>query len=283
MYLKRLLCELVFFSFAFSLNAQEVKELKNVKLNSGVVISGYITNSVDGGVSVTTVDGDQLWYSPTEVESIVDDPTVIEARRKAEAEEKARLEVEKKIAKEEAKAAKRAVKDAIKMKEKGLQLMVEFGYGNTPDKSDNFIEISLIPCYRFTPNLLIGIGLGYRKTDWRTSWDDFDCVFGEGLSINAKLLYNFSSRRCTPFVCLDGGYSLMTMHFEGFQGYHHSETASSIDAFFVDFDLGYMFRNRKGSGFVLALTALYSPAPKGIHGIPIYDSIRPGIKLGWTF
>ena len=273
--MRKYICLLVLCFASICAMAQETRELKHVRLRSGLNVTGYVTNNADGSISVTTVDGDQLWYSPAEVQSVQDDPSVVEARRKAEAK-----------AKEEAEAEKRARKDAIQIKNKGFQLMAELGYGNA---SDNFagnwdpcwlvyfsecIDIFLVPCYRFNEKLLAGVGVGYKETGWHINDGQYDYVFGCGLALSAKLLYNFKSNRFTPYVSMDAGYSLMTMYLQGYM--MDSAPASSRDAYYMECDLGYMFR----SGLNLALTVFYSPAPKGIHGVYIENASRPGIKMG---
>lgn len=175
--MRKFLC--VIFALCFvslGLVAQDVKDLKNVKLKSGITITGYVKNDTDGSIIVTTPDGDQLWYSSAEIQSITDDPSAIEARKKEEenvkkeaelqkAREKAEQqkaleeaeqqrkmieaeqqriikETEERKAKEqaEAKAAKRALRESVQMKNDGFQLMVEYDLGLASNNRSTSIE-----------------------------------------------------------------------------------------------------------------------------------------------
>ena len=319
--MKKNICLLVLCIASLCVVAQETKELKQVKLKSGISISGYVTNNTDGSISVTTVDGDQLWYSTSELESITDDPSVIEARRKAEAETKARAEEEKRKAQEEeelakakakadAAAAKTAKREAIKMKEKGVQFMVEFGYGVASNIYNYFdidsklgTKVSFISCYRFNKHLLTGIGIGYKKVGWNINspfylaqdyiYHRYDYSIGEGPSIFAKIAYNFKAKRVTPYIGMNAGYSLLnTLELYGktngwykydWCGDPYQESVHSIDSFFFEGDMGLMFRTRKGSGLNLGLSLTYSLAPSSVHGIKMNNALIIGAIAGWTF
>ena len=137
--MRKCFCLLVLCFVSICAMAQETRELKHVRLRSGLNVTGYVTNNADGSISVTTVDGDQLWYSSAEVRSI-DKPAEIEAQRKAEAKRDKRSD------------------GGSTMKEKGFQfnLEAEFAEG---DVVKRFLKVS--PCYRFSKNILAGIEIGY--------------------------------------------------------------------------------------------------------------------------
>ena len=268
--------------------AQETKDLKQVKLKSGIVLSGYVTNNTDGTISVTTIDGDQLWYSPNEIQSVTDDPTAIEARRKAEAEAKAKAEADKKRAQEEAeqakakalaeaKAAKKAEKDAIKMKEKGFQLLAEVGCDN-----EEFGTITLIPSYRFNHHFLLGLGVGIIDSYWNI--DDVFYRSANGLSrcFLIKALYMFKEKPVTPFLGLNYGY-LYYPELEIIDGNWKREKAEEIDSYCLSGDIGAMLRSRRGRGLYVSISLNYWPAPNSIHGVLMDDCYSIGGKIGLIF
>ena len=245
---------LLFLCFACSFAiAQNSKELKSVKLRSGINLSGYIISNDDGSVSVTTIYGDQLWYSPSEIESITDDPSVVEAKRKAEAE---------------AKAAKKAEKEAI---HKGFQLMGEFG-----GWVDDVGMISLTPCYRVNEHYLFGIGLGYNYNHYH--YHDGGNMDGHGFSTFVKILYNFSKKRITPYVDFNAGYCKMNKLYTSRNG-----SFDAVESYFLLSDIGFMFRIRRGKGLNLALSAYYLPFPAFFKGWGGEPTLTVGVRAGWTF
>lgn len=315
MIMRSIYCILFFCLVSIFVSAQETIDLKQIKLKSGVSITGYVTNNSDGSISITTTDGDQLWYMSEEIQSVSDDPSVVEARRKAEAEAKAKELADKKKAQEEAaqakaraiaeaKAAKRAEKEAIKMKEKGFQFMIDSRL--LTSKVDNFddfnldsdlmIDVSLVPCCRFNKHFLAGIGVGYKTISWNIEDEkryDLHYSLGKGPYIKIQTICNFSTKRTTPYLGLNLGYSLVKLDFIG-DVYDSSlgwligrdrsiETAENIAYYFVGGDLGLMFRSRRGGGLNLGLSLSYAPVPKSIHGISMENTIGVGINAGITF
>lgn len=278
---------------------QETKELKQVKLKSGISITGYVINNADGSISVTTVDGDQLWYSSNEIQSVSENHAVVEARRIAE--EKAKADAE---------AEKRARKDAIQMKEKGFQFIWENGLyfaSNSEYMDDPIIggRIYLIPGYRFNKKIIAGVGIGYRTLGWDIDGKEeysngykivYEYGWGFGPTVVAKIAYNFKTKRVTPYYAINMGYCLTTIDFVGMK-YRYDEQydewwlyeqgpqerAEKINAYFLEGDFGWMFRTRKGSGLNIGLSLTYSPVPSSVHNITMHNSVQCGVLAGWTF
>ena len=282
--MKKCICLVILFLTIISAMAQNNKELKNIKLKSGINLSGYVTNNDDGSISVTTIDGDQLWYTPSEIESIKDDPSVVEARRKAEAEAKAKAQEEAELAiareKAEAKAAKQAKKEAIQMKEKGFQLLYEIGVYKGPE---GLLEsISLIPSYRFNSHFLVGLGIGAFYNEWYC--DDYYYWYASGTagSISVRAIYNFKEKRVTPYIGLIYAYNYFPQLFINNHQWHH-EKAIDIDSYQLGGDFGWMFRTRRGRGLNMALSVNYLPAPSSIHGVELHDGLCVGGKIGLIF
>ena len=188
--MRKYICLLVLCLASICAMAQETRELKQIKLKSGLIISGYVTNNTDGSISVTTADGDQLYYQSSEVQSISEDPIVAESRRKVEED-----------AKELAKAEKRVRKDAIKMKEKGFQIFVEVG--GVPGE-DNTFMMKVAPCYRFNKHFLAGIGLGGCES--------------KGGFATTIVRYNILKYRVSPFFGMSVGYAAKGFIAEGETG-----------------------------------------------------------------
>ena len=202
--------------------AQETRELKQVKLKSGIVLTGYVTNNTDGSISVTTVDGDQLWYSSAEVRSI-DTPAEIEAQRKAEA-----------------KRDKRSDGGGSTMKEKGFQFGVEAFVGGG---DGDIFGLEIAPSWRLNEHFLAGIGIGYMNETYKNDYygQYYNGHYNNNYydNYNSLLLetfarYNILSKRITPFMELNLG-------------------VSASDGFKFGLESGCMFRNKRGGGPFVSL------------------------------
>ena len=221
--MRKYICLLVFCLVSICAMAQETRELKQVNLKSGIVLTGYVTNNTDGSISVTTVDGDQLWYSSAEVRSI-DTSAEIEAQRKAEA-----------------KRDKRSDGGGSTMKEKGFQFSVEafVGGGN-----DGIFGLEIAPSWRLNEHFLAGIGIGYMNDTYRTYYTSYDYYHDNyyyyddydqynGLLLETFARYNILSKRITPFMELN-------------LGVFDYECKFGLEA-------GCMFRNKRGGGPFVSL------------------------------
>lgn len=68
--MRKYICLLSLCLASLAMSAQETEELKSVQLQSGISITGSVSRNPDGTVSVTTSDGDVLFYQSSEVKSI---------------------------------------------------------------------------------------------------------------------------------------------------------------------------------------------------------------------
>ncbi len=274
------------------------EDLKIVKLKSGASISGYVSTAEDGSVSVTTKDGDQFWFQSSEVSSINEDPSIIEARRLAEAkareEEKQRLAIEK----AQAKALKKARLDSIKMKEKGFQFILEAGVGYMLSEEMFAPSLILTPGYRINKFLFIGTSFGVGMIDWSfiipyttTSLPELDTyyndkVYGSVFSATASaalsIRYNILAKRVTPYIEVWGGgalplsgWKLSTSYYDTFGGELGNLFLSKTPLVTPIFggDVGMMFRTRRGGGLNIGIGLTFAPAPAVQLSIDDYDAL----------
>lgn len=149
--------------------AQEKRELKNVQLKSGISITGYVKNTEDGSISLTTTDGDQLFYQAAEIKSVNS------------------LDMQE----------KKSRHDGVTMKEKGFQLSVDaFGGGG----DFTMIGLEVAPSYRINRSFLVGLGIGlYYSQDHPRNKDGSDVL------LETFARYNILNRRVTPFIGLNLG------------------------------------------------------------------------------
>ena len=241
--MRKYICLLVLCLVSICAMAQETRELKQVKLKSGIVLTGYVTNNTDGSISVTTVDGDQLWYSSAEVRSI-DTPAEIEAQRKAEA-----------------KRDKRSDGGGSTMKEKGFQFSVEAFVGG--GDADIF-GLEIAPSWRLNEHFIAGIGIGCMNEPYKSyygyysspSYYTYDYIYDDYYSLLLETFarYNILSKRTTPFMELNLG-------------------VFDFDEFKFGLEAGCMFRNKRGGGPFVSLFYNYLD----------YTGNIVGFKAGWTF
>lgn len=170
--MRKYFCFLLLCLVSLIVVAQENKDLRQIKLKSGLTISGYVTNNPDGSISVTTSEGDQLWYSSVEVQSVIDDPSVAEARKRVEKENNAN-------------------KDAVK----GFHCIFNAGIVDF-NHSQHYIKVA--PCYCLNEKFTIGIGLGFENV-----FDDY--YSGEEFLIECLIRYSFLIKQFTPFVGFNAG------------------------------------------------------------------------------
>ena len=57
-------------SYCFTTMAQDTRTLQVIVLNNGYTLSGYVETRPDGSYKVETLDGDILYYAPSDIESI---------------------------------------------------------------------------------------------------------------------------------------------------------------------------------------------------------------------
>lgn len=294
---------------------QNDKELKLVKLKSGIKISGYVTTEADGSINLTTPSGDRFGYHSSEVSSIETDPSIEESRRQAEekAREEALMQQEKE--KEEAKQKKAQEKEAARlekekekeaarlekqkaliastseMKGKGFQCVLETGCTMSSYWAVPYFTI--IPGYRFNKYLFLGGSLGILKysTAGHSYHDDYDVPYysnhhweydsiESAIYIDAGLYlrYNILQRRSTPYLAfrLGGAYDVSAG-----TDYYYDEYGVSLGLSrfrpFIGVDLGWMFRTRRGGGFHIGM------GPKLVAPFHYDFPWEFGFKLGWTF
>ena len=279
--MKKLFVVLLVMIFPFLADAQN-ENLKQVKLKSGVTISGYVSEAADGSVTITTKDGDQFWYQAFELDTISEDPSVIESRRRAEAkanEEKKQRRAQEKAEAKELKKAKRA---AIKMKERGFQINVEAGVAgmNFSDVVFSPLIVRIIPGYRINKYFFVGGCLGVSPIYYPGSVSTY------AMTGDLTFRYNVLAKRVTPYVGIraGGGLSLAGWYYDEDArdfGYYYNgmedEMPSIVSVFGAD--LGLMLRTRRGGGFNIGVNLMFSPSPDEWFS----HMFLPVVTIGWTF
>ena len=297
-----------------SVYAQQNSEVI-VTLKGGQEVRGTITEEIPGeSITIKTADGDVFIYRNSEIAKI-HNPNLA-AQKIAE---KQRIEREKAEKKAEAKEARNALRQELKLGNfKGYRGIIDVGcsfggnywlgyrdYGwadSDPSyRGTHRITATIINGVNFGPHFYMGIGTGIECNICYTDelWDEnSDNTSYSAINIPVFLHVRaawFKERRVSPFLAINAGYSFAaTQHYgvrkttildEDMNSYYTTLDSYEVNgsAIYLEPSFGFEFRIKQKSAISASFVAPIYIRKEATYSEYSGFNISLGCKLGFSF
>lgn len=296
-----------------SVYAQQNSEVI-VTLKGGQEVRGTITEEIPGeSITIKTADGDVFIYRNSEIAKI-HNPNLA-AQKIAE---KQRIEREKAEKKAEAKEARNALRQELKLGNfKGYRGIIDVGCsfgggwldsydpyfyeGDFSYKDTSRITASIINGVNFGPHFYMGIGTGIECSICYTDelWDEnSDNTSYSAINIPVFLHVRaawFKERRVSPFLAINAGYSFAaTQHYgvrkttildEDMNSYYTTFDSYEVNgsAIYLEPSFGFEFRIKQKSAISASFVAPIYIRKEATYSEYSGFNIALGCKLGFSF
>lgn len=301
-----------------SVYAQQNSEVI-VTLKGGQEVRGTITEEIPGeSITIKTADGDVFIYRNSEI-SKIHNPNLA-AQKIAE---KQRIEREKADKKAEAKEARNALRQELKLGNfKGYRGIIdvgcsfggdyieERGWDNDPVKETYRITATIINGVNFGPHLYMGVGTGieYNKCEcmrrevYLSSNEDVHYYYGEASysAINIPVFLHvraawLKERRVSPFLAINAGYSFAATQHSADRivlilNEYDNEYDPTLEtykvngsAIYLEPSFGFEFRIKQKSAISASFVAPIYIRKEATCGEHSGFNISLGCKLGFSF
>ncbi|MBO5901961.1 MAG: hypothetical protein J6Q36_06070 [Alistipes sp.] len=280
-----------------------------VTLKGGREIKGTITEEIPGeSITIKTTDGDVFIYRNSEIAKIYN-PNLT-AQKIAE---KQRIEREKAEKKAEAKEARNALREELKLGNfKGYRGIIDVGYNicNSYHFSTNHrITASFINGINIGPHLYIGLGVGIESgiyhvysisSDLYNDYNiDYDCnlkgtyqysAFTIPVFLNMRTAF-LKERRVSPYLSINAGYCIPLSKQVGMQRLYNNYINQYVyqpcyvdgSAIYLEPSLGLEFRIKQKSAISASFIApMYIRKEVNMAEGKRFN-ISLGCKLGFSF
>lgn len=273
-----------------------------VTLKGGREIKGTLTEEIPGeSITIKTTDGDVFIYRNSEIAKIYN-PNLT-AQKIAE---KQRIEREKAEKKAEAKEARNALREELKLGNfKGYRGIIDVGY-NICDfhrfSTNHRITASFINGINLGPHFYIGLGVGiesgiyhlytgiYNYYDFIESFHCQYSAFTIPVFLNMRTAF-LKERRVSPYLSINAGYCIPLSKQVGMQKLYNNYINKYVyqpcyvdgSAIYLEPSLGLEFRIKQKSAISASFIApMYIRKEVNIAEHKRFN-ISLGCKLGFSF